>query len=241
MRITPSMLSRSTNRINALAYTRKTAKAQGTIGNKKATVTSTVRGRQSINNNSLADKYIKLGESAESLRSSAKVLGSTSKNGIFENAKRTGSKDAIFSQVKQLVSGYNGAMSGIKNDNSSLNKVYRQLMENATTENSEFLSNIGITVNKDKTLSIDETKMKNASVDDLEAALGSKSGFTSRVGSVAENVSRNAISTAASLNSVRNSYGASLFSYNTYGSLGRGNSNFLSALLSGFSRFNFWG
>lgn len=240
MRITSSMLRKNSS-VNALAYTRKNAKVQSISRNKKSTATSALRGRQVVNNSLAVDNYIKLGENAEYLRRSANVLGSTSKNNVFENARNTGSNETIVNQAKQLVSGYNRTMNGIKNDNSSLNRVYRQLLENAATENSESLSNIGITVNRDKTLSIDETKMKNASVDDLEAALGSKSGFTSRAGSMAENVSRNAISTATNLSSAYSSYGASLSSYSPYASLGRGNSDYLSALFAGTSRFNFWG
>lgn len=240
MRITPIMLNRNLSKINPLAFARRQAKSQSTNNIKKNASTSNTRSRQSINSSSALDKYIKLGENAEALRSSAKILGSTSKNGIFENARRTGSKDAILSQAKQMVSGYNSTMSSIKNEDSSLTRVYRQLMENAATENSESLSNIGITVNKDKTLSIDETKLKNASIDDLEAVLGSKSSFTSRVGSMAENVSKNAISTATNLSRAYGSYGISSSLYNSYTGLGNENSAYLSALLFGSGR-NFWG
>lgn len=232
MRITSGMLR--SNRM----YARKKAQRQSTNKLNKTTSTRTTRVRQPVNSSSAVDKYIKLCENAESLRSSANVLGSTSKNNIFENAKSTGSKDALLSQAKQMVSGYNSTMSSMKNENSSLSRVYKQLMENAATENSESLSNIGITVNRDKSLSIDEAKFKNASLDDIEAALGSKSGFTSRVGSTAENVSRNALSTATNLSRAYGSYGAS--SYNSYSGLGNENTDYLSALLSGYSR-NFWG
>lgn len=247
MRITSNMLNSYTNRINSMAYSKISAMTQNGNRSRTSTVANTTRNRQAVNNSTAVDKYIKLGENAESLRSSANILGSVSKNGIFENARNTGSKDAVLSQAKQMVNGYNNTMSGIKNDNSSLNRVYRKLMENAATENSESLANVGITVNNDKTLSIDEAKFKNASVDNIEAALGSGSGFTSRVGSMAENVSKNAISTATNLNNAYNSYGAygSLGLYgaysNPYTSLGYGNSSYLSALLTGTNRFSFWG
>lgn len=241
MRITSGMINRNFSRINPFAYTRKTAGIQNISRNKKTMATSNVRGRQSINNNLAVDRYIKLGENAESLRSSVSVLGSTAKNNIFENARSTGSKDALLSQAKQMVSGYNSTMSGIKNDTSSLNRVYRRMMENSVTENRESLSNIGIRVNMDKTLSIDEAKFKNATVDDIEAALGSKSGFSSRVDSMAENISKNAISTATNMNNTFSSYGTLGSSYSTYSGLGYGNSDYLSALLSGNNRYNFWG
>ena len=129
-------------------------------------------------------------------------------------------------------------MSGMKDDNSSLNRVYRQLMENAATENSESLANVGILVNGDKTLTIDEAKFKNSSIDEIEAAIGSSSSFTSRVGSMAENISKNAVSTATNLNRAYNPYGI----YNPYGTYNPyGSSNYLSALLSGSNRFNLWG
>lgn len=241
MRITSSMLNRNLSRINPLMYTRKTPKVQNVRRPKKTTTTSPVRGQQFVNNSSAVDKYIKLGENAESLRSSANVLGSVGKNNIFVNARNTGSKDALMSQAKQMVSGFNSTMRGIQNENSSLNRVYRRMMENAATDNSESLSNIGITVNRDKTLSIDEAKFKSASIDDIEAALGSKSGFVSRVGSMAENVSKNAISTATTLSSVMDSYDVLGSSYGSYTGMGYGSTGYLSALFSASSRINFWG
>lgn len=126
-------------------------------------------------------------------------------------------------------------------DNSSLNRVYRQLMENAATENSNSLASVGISVNKDKTLSIDEVKFKDTSIEDIEAALGSGSRFISRVESMAENVSKNAFSMATNLNNAYNSYVPYVAYSNPYASLGYGNSNFLSALLARTNRFNFWG
>ena len=244
MRITSGMLSSYTNRINALAYSRKSIKTQNANRSRTSSATRVAGNRQPVNNSTAVDKYIKLGKDAESLRSSTNTLGYAGKNNIFENARNTGSKDAILSQAKQMVSGYNSTMSGIKDDNSSLNRVYIQLMENAAVENSESLASVGITVNKDKTLSIDEDRFKSASVDDIEAALGNGSRFTSRVGSMAENVSKNAISTATNLNSAYSMYG-SYGSYGTYSnpyaSLGYGNSSILSTLLRGTNGFNFWG
>lgn len=243
MRITRNMLNRYTNSVNPLAYSRKTSHVKSTAGTKLPTTSGISRNRQ-ISNTTAVDKYIKLGENAESLRSSAYTLGRAGKNNIFENARNTGSKDAVFSQAKQMVSGYNSTMSGMKDDNSSLNRVYRQLMENAATENSESLANVGILVNGDKTLTIDEAKFKNSSIDEIEAAIGSSSSFTSRVGSMAENISKNAVSTATNLNRAYNPYGI----YNPYGTYKPygtynpyGSSNYLSALLSGSNRFNLWG
>lgn len=243
MRITPRMFSSYTNRMNPLAYTRRATKTQSVGRTKTSTTSSIARNRQVVNTTAV-DKYIKLGENAETLRNSVNTLGSASKSNIFENARNTGSKDAILSQTKQMIGGYNSTISGITEDNSSLNRVYRQFMENAVTENSDSLAAIGIAVNKDKTLSFDETKFKNASLDEIEAVIGRGSRFTSRVGSMAENVSRNAISMATNLNSVYNSYGtySSYGAYsNPYTSLGYSSSSYLSALLSGSSRFNFWG
>ena len=185
------MLNRYTNSVNPLAYSRKTSHVKSTAGTKLPTTSGISRNRQ-ISNTTAVDKYIKLGENAESLRSSAYTLGRAGKNNIFENARNTGSKDAVFSQAKQMVSGYNSTMSG----------------------------------------------MKNSSIDEIEAAIGSSSSFTSRVGSMAENISKNAVSTATNLNRAYNPYGI----YNPYGTYNPyGSSNYLSALLSGSNRFNLWG
>lgn len=240
MRITSGMLNSYANRINPLTYSRKIAKTQNVNRSRTSSVTSTAR-KQPVTSSNAVDKYIKLGENAETLRSSANTLGLAGKYNIFENARNTGSKDAILSQVKQMVKGYNSTITGIKDDNSSLNRVYRQLMENAATENSNALASVGISVNKDKTLSIDEVKFKDTSIEDIEAALGSGSRFTSRVESMAENVSKNAFSMATNLNSAYNSYVPYGVYSNPYASLGYRNTNFLSALLARTNRFDFWG
>lgn len=240
MRITARMLSMSNCRTNSSVYARKTVKSQGISKYKRPLTVSSTRTRQTVNTSTSVDKYIKLGEEAELLRSSTEILNSSSKSSIFDNARSTGSKDTLLGQAKQMVNSFNNTMSGLKSETSSLNRVYRQMMENAATESSEALSAIGITVNQDRTLRIDETKLNRASIDEIEAALGSKSGFTTRVSSLAENVSKNAVTTATNLSSTMNSYGVPGVSYNPYTGFNYGNANYLAALLSGTSRFNFW-
>ncbi len=233
MRITQSMI-RLNSRRNKYASARRASKNQDTDNARKNTLMNLTGNR-----NLSANKYMKIAESAESLRSSMNVLGITGKNSVFENARNTESKDAILSQAKKMVSSYNATLTGMEEDNSALSRVYKRLMEGAAIDNKKALSNIGITINRDKTLKIDEEKFNNASLDDIEAAIGAKSSFTEEVEGMAENISKNAISTASNMNRINDLLGRTP-SYNSYSMFGNETSAYLSALLSESSR-DFWG
>lgn len=77
------------------------------------------------------------------------------------------------------------------------------LLKEAVKENSETLSAVGITLNNDGTLAIDEKKLKAADTDTLKKAFGTSSEFAKRLGVIGTNVSSLA---KANINYVTNSY-----------------------------------
>lgn len=205
MRVTSSML-RGYSRINSYQYltsANKTPKAS-----RSSSVNSTNRRTNSYASSGVKT-YADLGKQAQTLRDSASILSSQSSNNIFEYSKRTESRDELVKQVKSMVEGYNGSIKDMKNSTSSTDKIYRRMLENAAETYSGDLAKAGITVNKDKTLSFDEKAFKEADINDIEKALGSKAGFTDRMESVSGNIER-----TATYNS-----GQSIGRYSAYNSL----------------------
>lgn len=123
--------------------------------------------------------------------------------------------------VKNYVKSYNDTLSALKKAPSMLNDYYRQMMQEAAQDNSETLSNIGVTVGKDGSLFVDEEKLKDAKIEDVEAVFGASGEFSSKTSFLAERISDNAQTNAKSVSSQYDASG------NLYSQLA--------------SQYNFWG
>ncbi len=158
---------------------------------------------------------------SEALRSSALNLSSGGKNGIYASARNNKSNGNLLLETRQMVSGYNATIKNLRNKPSTINTYYQRSLENAVTQNKEALEKVGITVNRDNSLSIREQTFRSADVDDIENALGGANGMTRQLANISDSVSQ-----SASREVLSN------FAYNRYGSYGSFES-YLSALLGG--------
>lgn len=112
----------------------------------------------------------------------------------------SGDKEKLTKTVKEFADSYNSLIkSAADSGNSSVNKQVKS-MTNNTYINSDVLSNAGITVNKDNTLSVDEKKLAEASASTL------KNVFTNK-GSFGDNTSTKASMIYNSANSALNAGG----------------------------------
>lgn len=122
------------------------------------------------------------------------------------------SGDAVYSKVKDLVNAYNSlAKQTGKSDLVSISQS-RTWMVNDTKAHEAQWNKIGITIEDDQTLTIDEKKFKEASTSDIKNFLSGASGYASRLSTKANGFYQLA-SNQLTLNS-----GTSL--YNKYGLLG---------------------
>ena len=122
------------------------------------------------------------------------------------------SGDAVYSKVKDLVNTYNAlAKQTGKSDLVSISQS-RTWMVNDTKAHEAQWNKIGITIEDDQTLTIDEKKFKEASTSDIKNFLSGASGYASRLSTKANGFYQLA-SNQLTLNS-----GTSL--YNKYGLLG---------------------
>lgn len=183
-------------------------------------------GQTSSKNNASAllmkNTYTKLEDSSEKLSKYASSLLETEKDSIYDKAEESGSTSSIVSNVSKLVEEYNSTINQLNKAGGSMNEFYRQQLKAIPSSCKDVLKAIGITQQKDGSLSIDEKTLKSADTATLKKALGNDTGFASKNDFISGRVNKNAAANAASASSQYNSRGSSYSGY--YGS----------------SKYNFW-
>ena len=183
-------------------------------------------GQTSSKNNASAllmkNTYTKLEDSSEKLSKYASSLLETEKDSIYDKAEESGSTSSIVSNVSKLVEEYNSTINQLNKAGGSMNEFYRQQLKAIPSSCKDVLKAIGITQQKDGSLSIDEKTLKSADTATLKKALGNDTGFASKIDFISGRVNKNAAANAASASSQYNSIGSSYSGY--YGS----------------SKYNFW-
>ena len=122
-----------------------------------------------------------------------------------------------------MVEEYNATMKQLKITGGTMNEFYRQQLKEVSTGSKEALKGIGITQEKDGSLAVNEKTLQNADADALKKALGSESGFVSKLSFISNRINQNASVNVMSASSRYTSNG--------------------SAYMGSFeeSKYNFWG
>lgn len=95
----------------------------------------------------------------------------------------------LYGTVKAFADTYNNTYkSASKSSSNSMNRYSKQLKQ-LVKKYSEQFSDVGITMNNDGTLKVNENLLKNADYDDLENAFGKDAGFTSSLYSISRRMS----------------------------------------------------
>ena len=158
--------------------------------------------------------YEKLKDAAEALEDTSKTLGSDKKDNIFEKAKQSGDSTEAIKNIKTLIEQYNELKKQLEKDAASpISAYYGRTIKELAAQNSEALSALGITVGKDGSIVIDENKLKEAKIEDLEKMFGSDSEFIQKLQYLAMHVSDNA---AAEVKSLGNMYGQDANAFSSY-------------------------
>jgi hypothetical protein len=193
-------------------------KSSSTTGNSLLNALNSTKTVSSAQKNS----YEQLEKSANALENAALVFTSEEDDNIFSQAREDGDTASVKKQAKEFISSYNEMMKKLVGSTSSLNSYYKQMLEEACSENSDSLSSIGITADRNGYLSMDESKFDAADVDSLENALGNVSDFSTKAGFIASRVANNAQTNLESISSQYSSAGKNYSSYtvNKYDFLG---------------------
>ncbi len=152
----------------------------------------------------MKDGYDKLESSADGLTKSARQ---------FIGAEQDRDADKLRSYAKEIVTKFNETLKASGKTNDTLDQYYSKMLKEAASENKNFFSEAGITIQKDGLLRIDEEKMKTADADTLIQALGSGSAFNEKAAFLGEHISDHA---AASAGSVSSQYGSNGTLYSDY-------------------------
>lgn len=124
--------------------------------------------------------------------------------------------DAIAKAVKSFVSDYNAAVkSGASSQNSNVMRN-TQYMTKQTSIYKNSLSDVGITIGDDNTLSLDEDKLKSANIETLKRMFNGSTSFAAQTVSRSRSIGQ-AATKAASATSTYGSTGQYNF-YNNYAS-----------------------
>lgn len=181
--------SSSSNFINELMSSKKTDSDDTTtksssnfidelMGSKKSDSTSTSTSTSKDSAKTLAN----IKSSVNALKESADALLDRSDNSLF-NAKVMETEgedgttettygldvDAIYKNVKSFVDNYNKLVTNGGNSDSQSIQKYLSTMINDTKSNANALSKIGITINSDNTLSIDEKAFKASDMNGVKS------------------------------------------------------------------------
>lgn len=157
--------------------------------------------------------YEKLGDAADSLEEASKALTNEKEDNLFAKAKESGNTEDVIKAIKALIEQYNETTKQLDSNTSNINMYYSQMLKSLASKNGEELSKLGISVAKDGSISVDEDKLKEAKLEDLETMFGSKSEFVQKLQFLASRVSD---SVTAELESMGTQYGQDANSFSSY-------------------------
>lgn len=157
--------------------------------------------------------YEKLGAAADALEEAAKALSSEKEDNLFAKAKESGSNAELIKCIKTLIEKYNETRKQLGNNPSSINTCYNQMLSQLASKNSEDLSAVGITVEKDGSMTADENKLSAASTDVLEDLFGADSEFIKKLEYLSSHVADNV---EAEIESLGNQYGQDANAFSSY-------------------------
>lgn len=160
----------------------------------KASQTGTnyqVKGNSTVEKKQLTE----VEDAADSLYSSAaKLTDTSSTKSLFKNAQSVTGE--ISSAVKNFVNDYNSLVEEAADTSNSKVTGKVSFMTSQTNAYKSSLENIGITINDDKTLTVDEKKLNSADVNDVKKLFNGSSSMAyqtfvraSSISSAAENAS----------------------------------------------------
>lgn len=154
----------------------------------------------------LQENYMELQSAAAGLEKYASQLGSEKEDSLF--GKESEIKD-IISNIQDMAEAYNQTLKLLQSAEGSLNSFYLKELKKTTADNAELLKSVGITQEKDGSLSVDKKVLENTDYDKLKETFGSESDFIKRTEYISGRVSENAAASVLSISNQYNAKGAS--------------------------------
>ncbi len=137
-------------------------------------------------------KYEKIESAADGLGEQAVKFITEDKDNVLNQAKETGDTKQLLQETEALAEKYNQMLSVLQKNGGTMELFYADALKEAVRDKKDVLENIGVTIEKDGSLKVDKDKMKSASAEDFEKALGGDESLAGRLSYVALKVSDNA-------------------------------------------------
>lgn len=153
--------------------------------------------------NSDKTKLTSTKSNADDLKTATMALTSTGKNSLFEKVTKsvtdevTGTTtektdydmDKIASAISSFAKAYNDTIKSAAETDSTPILRKTAYMVSMTKANKNLLAKVGVTIGSDNTLSVDETKLKSANMNDLKTLFNGTDSYADRVNSKAVDIS----------------------------------------------------
>lgn len=150
-------------------------------------------------------KYEKMREAAENLEQQAEKMKATDGKSLYDQARESGDLTEVQGEAKKLVSAYNTMLDKLRTDMTTMGRFYQQSLKEAAAENKDALKSIGISLDKNGRMNIDQEKFKSADADKLESIFGADGTLSAKLNLIAGKVTESA---EANLKSVSSQYNA---------------------------------
>lgn len=148
--------------------------------------------------------YENLEKESDILLQKTELLMAEGEDSVFAKAKESGDNQETYDCVEAVMESYNSTLKALNmvSDTYKLNDYYSKMLKEAAAENSEALSDMGITISKDGTAVIDKEKLEAADIDSLEKVFGASGSFSEKLSFFASRISDNAKANVDSLSSL---------------------------------------
>ena len=115
-----------------------------------------------------SEEYDSVKKSASSLKASAAVLSETGEDSIFAKAEESGDYSDLISLIERFTGDYNSLLESLSDLDTDKSANYSKELKSIISGQSEALQKVGITVDSNGKLVIDEGTLKNADKKELK-------------------------------------------------------------------------
>lgn len=167
--------------------------------------------KEKSTSSSTTSAYTQVKSSAEDLKKAVNQLVETGKDSLFVEKEKTVKDDAgketkvkeldtkaIYSAVRNYVSSYNSTLAAAEESGNEAIIRNTGYLTNQTNVFAKPLSEIGITIKDDKTLSLDGDKLESASIEDIKMLFNGDSSYANTASKNVELIANTAKNQATS-------------------------------------------
>lgn len=201
------------NKLNVSESSKNTTQVDKTVEEQKASYTEMKKMAAALQK--YAKNFMEDGENGLFAKATPKEENSdvtlTEEEKKKEAEKVSAGKKKLTSELLDCVEDYNKMVSRMNKVNSSTMNMYLRQLKQYESANYQSLKEVGMSIEKDGTLTVNEDKLKNADVEELKKVFHEKGCFMERVSYKSKNIQSNAEYNLSNLGNVYTSsnYGKS--------------------------------